>query len=61
MLWGWRSLRPFRCQEAQCPAGDIQVTVFEMYTLQRGSLHFYNGILEWQTLPKVEVQDVAVW
>lgn len=35
------------------------VTVFEAHTLERGSLHFYNGILEWQTVPKLEAREAA--
>lgn len=53
------SLGPSGCWEAQCPAGDIQVTVSEVLALWRWSLHLYNGILEWRTLAKVETWDVA--
>ena len=53
------SLGPSGCWDARCLAGAIQVTVFEVHALQRGSLHFYSGILEWQTLAKVEAREVA--
>lgn len=53
------ALRPSGCWEARRPAEDIQVTVFEVHTLQRGSLHFHNGILEWQILTGVEAQEVT--
>lgn len=53
------SLESCGCWEARCPEGDIQVTMFEVHALQRASLHFYNGILEWQTLSKLEAQEVT--
>lgn len=53
------SLSPSPRWEAQYPAGYIQVAVFEVHALQRALLHFYNGILGWQTLAKVEAQEVS--